>query len=168
MPTETSTTLLDGLQDLRSDRAWRRFLVRYTPMLLSYAKRVGLSDADAQDAVGETLATFVRRYRAGDYDRDRGRLKSWLGGIAHNKIRKIIERRPAVSLEASASEDGWPAIEPIVEDDLDAAFEREWRLERLDQALELIRREGDPTTYQAFDLYAVKNWPRRASTTISG
>ena len=159
MVTRTSTTLLDGLNDPRNDRAWRRFYTRYTPMLLSYAKRVGLSDADAQDAVAETLTTFLQKYAAGEYDRDRGRLKSWLGGIAFNKIRKVRERRSHLSLDASASNDGGGPVECSTRDDLDAVFEHEWRLERLSQALEILRGESDPTTYQAFDLYAIKNWP---------
>ncbi len=121
-------------------------------MLLSYAKRVGLSDADAQDAAAETIATFVQKYHAGQYDRDKARLKSWLGGIMQNKVRKVWGRRGTVSLE------GHDAEEQAV-DNLNQHFDREWQLERMSQALEILRRESDPSTYQAFDLYALKEWP---------
>ncbi|MBN2561855.1 MAG: hypothetical protein JXQ75_13090, partial [Phycisphaerae bacterium] len=84
----TSTTLLDALDDPRDDLAWRRFYARYTPMLLSYAQRVGLPDADAQDVVAETLRTFVEAYWAGCYERRQGRLKSWLGGIVQTDFRQ--------------------------------------------------------------------------------
>lgn len=152
MRTATSTTLLEGLQDPRNDRAWQRFYARYTPMLLSYGQRVGLSDSDVQDVVAETLATFVQAYQAGRYDRNRGRLKSWLGGIIQNKVRKLLNRRRSAPLD--------PRLEdPAVPNEQDEAFEHEWRLERLSAALDVLRRESEPTTYQAFDLYALKAWP---------
>lgn len=159
MLSRTTTTLLEGLADSRNEFAWRRFYARYTPMLLSYAKRVGLADADAQDAVADTLATFVRKYRAGEYDRSQGRLKSWLGGIARFKIYKLRARRPLVSLDTADSGSGRGLPEPAAASEVDEEFESEWRLERLNEALEVLRRESDPTTYQAFDLYALKDWP---------
>lgn len=149
MLSRTSTTLLDGLRDPANDAAWRRFYARYTPMLHSYARRVGLSDADAQDAVADALCTFVRAYRDGRYDRTRARLKSWLGGIAHYKIRRLRERRAGVTLD--------PNLPDLSEPDPD--FDREWQLERLNEALEMLRGEIEPDTYQAFDLYALKDWP---------
>lgn len=159
MISRTSTTLLAGLEDPRNEAAWRRFYARYTPMLLSYAKRVGLSDADAQDVVAESLVTFVQAYRQGRYDRQRARLKSWLGGIVHNKVRKLHARRPAASLDAVSCGAEGRSLEPAASDTPDEAFEREWQLEMLNTALEVLRREADPDTYQAFDLYALKNWP---------
>jgi len=159
MLSRTTTTLLEGLVDPRNESAWRRFYDRYTPMLLSFAKRVGLNDADAQDVVSDTLVTFLQQYRAGRYDRARGRLKSWLGGIARHKIRRCLSKGRPVSLNASGSGDGPGLPEPAAVCDLDAAFEHEWQLQRLSEALEVLRGESDPTTYQAFDLYALKNWP---------
>lgn len=159
MLSRTSTTLLAGLDDPRNEPAWRRFLDRYKPMLLSYAKRVGLSDADAQDVVADTLAAFVQAYRAGKYDRQRGRLKSWLGGIIRHSISKRRARRTPASLDAGAEGGSHGSWEPAATGDADEAFDREWQLERLGEALALLRRESDPNTYQAFDLYALKDWP---------
>ena len=154
----TSTTLLKGLLDPRNGQAWGRFEARYVPMLLSYAKRMGLQDADARDVVAETVKTFLEAYSAGRYDRERARLKSWLGGIAQKKVLKHFGRRAPASLD-SAKDDNGRTIEPQSTDDVDEAFEREWQLERLNEALEILRRDCDPTKYQAFDLYALKEWP---------
>ncbi len=147
------------LHNPHNEAAWRRFYARYTPMLLSYAQRVGLSNADAQDVVADTLATFIQAYWAGRYRRDKGRLKSWLGGIARHKALKRLTRRTHASLSGGDSGDDARPLEPAAPDDRDEAFEREWQLERLDQALEILRLESDPNTYQAFDLYALKDWP---------
>lgn len=154
MLTRTSTTLLAGLAEPDNQTAWRRFFDRYTPMLLSYAKRVGLSDADAQDAVSDTLAIFVQKYRAGEYDRERARLKSWLGGIMSNRVRKVLAKRRDRSLSAGDPETSGD-LEPVAINPQMDAFEREWQLERLNEALDALRQESDPDTFQAFDLYAV-------------
>jgi len=160
MLTQTSTNLLAGLAEPDNQDAWRRFYARYTPMLLSYAKRIGLSDADSQDAVSDTMTIFVQKYRAGEYDRGRARLKSWLGGIMMNKTRKLLTRRREASLDASSGDEhGGDSREPSAPDDQLEAFEREWQLQRLGDAMEILRTESDPDTYQAFDLYALKGWP---------
>ncbi|HKQ50369.1 MAG TPA: sigma-70 family RNA polymerase sigma factor [Phycisphaerae bacterium] len=158
MLTRTSTTLLAGLAETENHDAWRRFYARYTPMLLSYARRVGLSDADAQDAVSDSLTIFVQKYRAGEYDRERARLKSWLGGIMVNRVRKVLAKRREASLDASVHGTD-SRLEPAAVDPRMQEFEREWQLECLHEALNLLRQESDPDAYQAFDLYALKGWP---------
>ncbi len=159
MPSLTSTTLLQGLENPRNGRAWGRFYARYTSMLLFFAKRVGMSDSDAQDVVAETLTTFITAYRSGRYRRERGRLKSWLGGIAQNKIHKHHARRAHTSLDGAATFGSVRPLEPVAPDAVREAYEREWALEQLNMAIESLRRESDPNTYQAFDLYALKEWP---------
>ena len=116
-------------------------------MLLCYAKRTGLGDADAQDVVSETLVVFVKAYGEGRYDRTKGRLKSWLGGIVQNKVRKAFSRRRMDSAGLESFDPGAGMDEPSCEI-LDEAFEREWALERLSGALETIRRHIEPSTYQ--------------------
>jgi RNA polymerase sigma-70 factor (ECF subfamily) len=156
MLSRTSTSLLEGLIDPRNEAAWRRFVARYTPMLLSFARRVGLSDADAQDAVAETLATFVRLYTSGHYERERGRLKAWLAGIMGNQVRRMNDRRRTISLDEQPAPEVGSA--PAALDEYADAFDHEWELQQLAEALQILRRTIDPTAYQAFDLYALKDW----------
>ncbi len=132
-------------------------MARYTPMLLSCARRIGLSEADAQDVVAATLVTFLEGYAAGKYDRGRGRLKAWLKGMLINHIRRLHEYRRVRVPQASRS--GLePAYAPAALDEFEAAFDREWELQKLAEAQQALRRSVEPTTYQAFDLYALKGW----------
>src|SRR5262245_17537560 len=87
-----TTTLLDGL--LRGDdaRLWQEFAERYRPMLLAFGRRLGLGEVDAEDAAQETLLHFIRALRAGKYDRTRGRLRSWIVGIAKYRIADLQRR----------------------------------------------------------------------------
>ena len=59
-PTTTNTTLLEGLFDPRNVQAWQIFDSRYRPLVIGYAKRRGLQDADAEDLAQVTLTEFGR------------------------------------------------------------------------------------------------------------
>ncbi|MCI0363458.1 MAG: sigma-70 family RNA polymerase sigma factor [Phycisphaerales bacterium] len=84
MLTNTTTALLEGLTDPTNQLIWRQFDDRFRPVLIALGRRLGLSTEDAADAAQETLTRFVVAYRAGHYDRARGRLRSWITGIARN------------------------------------------------------------------------------------
>lgn len=86
--TRTTTALLDDLAD-QDAAAWSAIDARYRPVLIAFAMRMGLEATDAADAAQEALARFAQAYRSGRYDRGRGRLGSWLLGIARNCIRDV-------------------------------------------------------------------------------
>ena len=86
MDTVTSVTLLEAIKNGEDHQAWNRFISRYRPMITSFAKRFGLDASDAEDVGQETLLVFLRNYREGQYNRQKGRLRSWLFGIAHRKV----------------------------------------------------------------------------------
>jgi RNA polymerase sigma factor (sigma-70 family) len=93
MATQTTTALLDGLFDLQNDLAWRQLDDRFRPVIVAFAQRLGLGPADAADVAQETLTQFVRDYREGKYDRSRGRLRSWIIGIARHRIAELNRKR---------------------------------------------------------------------------
>jgi hypothetical protein len=73
-PSRTTTALLEGLHDPADAVAWEQFDRRYRPIVVGFASRLGLADADAADVAQEVMLQFVKEYRAGKYDRQRGRL----------------------------------------------------------------------------------------------
>ncbi len=149
----TSVSLLHALQATGDEVAWRRFFHRYSPMLLAFAKRFGLSDNDAHDVLQDTMVAVHAAFQDNGrpYDRGQGRFKSWLRGIAKHKVRDAQRRRQRQSdLVQRASE-----AMPSVDTDGDDVFETEWRRHVLMQALEQLASELDPAMYQAFELYAV-------------
>ena len=158
MTSVTSLTLLESMRGGTDENAWQEFFRRYAPMLLSLAKTLGLSDADADDAVAETLAAVHRAFREleGPFDRSKGRFKVWLCGVGKHKIqdvwrkRKRRARREGVALEH--------VVEPEAElSSYEEVFEMEWQRNRLALCLERVAQEVEPATFQAFELYAVEN-----------
>lgn len=103
----TTTALLDGLHDPGNQLVWREFDERYRPILIGFGRRMGLGEADAADVAQETLLRFVQSYREGKYDRTRGRLRSWIVGIARNCMhdlhRRDARRRVSRGLSAIAT-----------------------------------------------------------------
>lgn len=152
MITQTSMTLLESLRSAGGTAAWREFFRRYAPMLLGFARRNGLSGADAQDAVQEVLIAVHQEFSrlTGPFDRSKGPFKAWLRGIARHKVQDIRRRANRVSPGGQA------AVESAAADQsMDQAFEDEWRHALLIDCLDEVARQVDPAVYQAFELYAV-------------
>jgi len=90
---DTTTQLLDSLRDHGDDDTWSEFDGRYRPVVFGLARRLGLPDADAADVAQQTLSEFARDYQRGRFDRGRGRLRSWILGIARNRAMDALRRR---------------------------------------------------------------------------
>ena len=157
--TATSLTLLEGLLDPNNDAAWRRFGARYRPMIVRFARKLGLSAADAQDAVQDTMGAFVQAYQAGEYDRSRGRLRSWLCGIAYRKVRDLQRRQHGGHVELGESSAGGCLGALEAPNEVEQLWEREWQQAVLDDCLDEAARHVDPTTFEAFGLYVLEEWP---------
>ena len=120
--TRTTTVLLQGLFDSENEAVWSEFDARYRPILVAFARRLGLGEADAADVAQETLLEFIGAYRGGRYDRERGRLRSWLIGIARTRVAAIRRFRAGRREVRGAS--------ALLDLDDEAGMTRVWDAER--------------------------------------
>jgi RNA polymerase sigma-70 factor (ECF subfamily) len=131
----TTTELLAGLHERGNRAVWDEFDRRYRPILIGFLCRMGLNASDAADVAQETLACFVEDYRRGQYDREQGRLRSWLIGIARCRLadwRRAAGRRRVLHGES--------AIVDLPDDEaVDAAWQTEERHHILEQAIAELR-----------------------------
>jgi RNA polymerase sigma-70 factor (ECF subfamily) len=153
----TTTALLEGLLRGEDERLWDEFSTRYRPIVIAFSRRMGLGDADAEDVAQETLVQFLQAYRAGKYDRTRGRLRSWIVGIAKYRVADVQRRgaeTPAGSCVAALAdrED---------ENRLSEIWDAEHRREVLRQALLRVRQVSrlDPQTVDVFERMALRDEP---------
>ncbi len=156
--TRTTTRLLDALHDRGNEPAWAQIDSRYRPVIAGLARRLGLSDADADEVSQRTLAEFVRAYRENKYDRSKGRLSSWILGIAHRTALKVHrESRRAGPTDPSLMEEtpDEPTLRSIWADERDRAI--------LSRAMDMLRDESsfDDRTLLAFELAAIRAVPAR-------
>lgn len=152
----TTSLLLDQLQQVDQD-AWSVFVVRFREPLVRFARKLGLNEEEAEDAAQETLMSFARSYREGQYDREQGRLSSWLFGIARHRVLDVARRRRSKE-EVVAGHEGQSSFWSRVGDHRQAseAFEESWRETVFENCLAQVRKEVKATTYEAFELLTMK------------
>lgn len=145
---QTTTTLLEGLLDARNDAVWREFAERYEPVILGIARRLGLNEQDAADAAQETLIRFLQEFRAGKYDREKGRLGAWITSMARFRV--------ADSYRAKARDRkvrGDSAFDFVpTEDDMEKLWDEECRREIIRKAMQRLA-DGTNLNEQTISLF---------------
>ncbi|MDZ4829683.1 MAG: sigma-70 family RNA polymerase sigma factor [Phycisphaerae bacterium] len=150
--TRTTTALLEGLHDTENEPAWEAFDARYRPILVGFARNLGLPDADAADIAQETLVRFVQDYRQGKYDRTKGRLGAWLVGIARYRILDLHRARAhRHEVQGDSS-----TLNPDDADGMQRVWDAEHRQAILREAMRELRQstKTDERTIRAFELVA--------------
>ncbi|MEM7516559.1 MAG: sigma-70 family RNA polymerase sigma factor [Planctomycetota bacterium] len=153
MEWKTTSTVLEKLRDYDEQTAWDLLGRHFRGALVQFATRLGLSPADAQDAAQESLIAFAEAFSGGAYDRDKGRLKSWLFGIAKRQSLKVRRRSGAKRehIQADmASDEADIADFAVADDALDAMWEEEWRRMIYARAVEQVKLEVVPETFEMF------------------
>lgn len=157
MVTRTTTQLLESLQDPANHAPWQDFDDRYRPVLVAFARSHGLSEEESAEVAQLALAQFAADFRAGAYQRDRGRLSSWLIGIARNRIAdcgRAHQRRRQHRGESALIN---LADEPAAS----AAWEAARQKVIFARAMDVLRTDSrmGERTIRAFELCAVRNTP---------
>jgi RNA polymerase sigma-70 factor (ECF subfamily) len=140
----TSVSLLERLRQPGEAEAWDRLVELYTPLLYSWACRMGLQDQDAADLVQEVFTVLVQKLPEFLYDRDKS-FRGWLRTILVNKWRDQCRR--AAVFPCGHDE---PVLGNLASpDNLDDLWEAEYQQHLVGRALELMQAEFQPTTWKA-------------------
>jgi RNA polymerase sigma-70 factor (ECF subfamily) len=155
----TRASLLLRLRDARDEAAWREFVELYTPLVLGYARKQGLQDADAADLAQEVLRAVAGAVGRFDYDPQRGAFRNWLFTIVR---RKLATWRSSQAARTCGSGD--PAIHQILEQTpapqtTEPAWESEWQQRVFAWACAQVSRDVSAATWQAFWRTAVQGQP---------
>ncbi|MHC4441256.1 MAG: RNA polymerase sigma factor [Planctomycetota bacterium] len=154
----TSTDLLIGLGDLSNDKVWSMFCSRYRAVIISFARRAGLSEQDAQDAAQDTLLAFADAYRKGKYNRDKGHLRTWLFSIARHKIHDIQRKNFRQPMTVEPGE-RTRLLNRLPDDhSMSEIWEMEWQRAIIKTCLNDIYGRVEISTIRAFELLNFNNW----------
>ena len=137
----TTSSLLSGLKDFENADAWHRFVTRFRAPVAAFARGMGNSPADAEDIAQDALLAFATAYRNGAYSPDKGRLSSWLFGIARNHALRSHRKRERSPVLAAQPDD---AVAPGI-------WERCWNAFVLDECLRRARAEHSDATFRLFE-----------------
>jgi len=158
----TRRSLVERLANRSDRRIWQEFFDTYWKLIYSVARKTGLSDAEAQDVVQETIITVSRKIDKLRYDPSVGSFKGWLLHMTRWRIADQFRKRaPGYSEQPTIDEDRRTAPIDRVSDgaDIDAMWENEWRGHLLEAAMGRVKRRVDPRQFQIFDCYVVREWP---------
>lgn len=129
----TRATLLARLADQGPDQAWRAFDRRYGDLIVRYACRKGVCFTDADDVRQVTYMILMEVMKRFEYDRERGRFRSYLALVVHRAIGRCKQRSLGTPLEKIL-------LEPITADDPnDSIWEEEWTRTQLGLAADRVR-----------------------------
>jgi RNA polymerase sigma-70 factor (ECF subfamily) len=149
----TSASLLKRIRSTDDHAAWREFVHRYWRLVWWFGRSSGLSEQDAEEVVQEVFIDVAKLAVSLEYEREKGRFRGMLQVIAHRRIvDRFRKRRVTTGSDAS-----------LGHLEADDSWKETWRRQELRAellaSLDLISREVEPVTYQAFQLYVLEEWP---------
>lgn len=157
-PPLTRVTLLTRIRDGQDVVAWREFVQLYGPVVYRFARNRGLQDADAADLMQDVLRSVARNAGKLEYDPKKGTFRGWLYTVTRNKIYNFLSsqrNKPRGSGDTDAQErlEATPARD---EEGPDVEWEKEYQRRLTARAMERVRDEFQPATWDAFWQTAVE------------
>ena len=162
-PIPTRYSLLSRLKNWEDDESWREFFDTYWRLIYAVALKSGLTDAEAQEVVQETIICVAKNIQKFKRDRKLGSFKGWLRNLTHWRIADQLRKRIKVLRNDMALESqSLSALDEMPGQTMDSAesdWESEWQRNLLKTALEQVKRHVREEQYQLFDLYVIRQWP---------
>jgi len=149
----TRSSVLRAVANTENEAAWQRLFDLYAGFVFSIARSKGLKEEDADDIVQIVFTDLARNLPTFQYDRAKGRFRSYLAGLVHWRVMDRLKAgKRNMELMASFEEEAKSTIAAG-----DAAFEEsEWQSAALEEALRRIKPDVRPEHYAAFVASAVE------------
>lgn len=161
----TRYSLLSRLQNWDDQESWKSFFDTYWRLIYSIALKSGLTEAEAQDVVQETIICVAKDINKFKRDRKLGSFKGWLRNLTRWRIADELRKRKPNALGEDAASNGGISMVDLAEipdpagASLESLWEAEWQSNLMEAALERVRRRVKEEHYQMFDLNVVRQWP---------
>jgi len=157
----TRYSLLSRLQNWQDHESWKDFFDTYWRLIYGVAIKSGLTDAEAQDIVQETILCVAKDIEKFKRDRARGSFKAWLRNLTRWRIADQFRKRKLVAGVAAEDLGAGIRLEDLPDpatSELDVIWEQEWKSNLFEAALQRVKRRVREEHYQIFDLYVLKHW----------
>jgi len=172
-PIPTRHSLLKRLKDWGDQTSWQDFFDTYWRLIYNVAVKTGLSDAEAQEVVQETVIAVARKIGEFKADPARGSFGAWLMQLTRWRIADQWRKRAQAGVPAPTGPPGGAGAgtlkRELQRDDngstgsieripdpagvaLDAVWREEWEKQVMDVAVERVKRQISPRQFQMFDL----------------
>jgi RNA polymerase sigma factor (sigma-70 family) len=171
-PTLTRASLLVRLKDWEDQQSWRDFYEIYWRLILSAARKAGLSEEEAHDALQETVLAVAKEIREFNYDPQKGRFKNWLLRQAKWRIADQLRKRqrnlhqPPVG--ASKTELMAQVPDPASVNVPENFWDEQWQQNLLAVAHERVKTQVEPRTFQIYQQHVLKEVPAATVAKVLG
>ena len=149
---QTRTSLLGRIKDLGDGSSWEEFDQVYRPLLVRYGLARSLSREEAEEIAQQCMASIaegIERFQR------RVSFRGYLRRMVDNKVNDQLRKRRREHSAKTADFQREQTTEPSPA----LLWERDWNRTHLLYCLNRIRNEVAPLTYQAFDLYVIRELP---------
>src|SRR5438132_294694 len=99
----TRHSLLSRLKNWDDSESWSDFFNTYWRLIFNFACKAGLTEAEAQDVVQQTVIEVSQKIREFKYDPKRGSFKTWLLQLTRWRIQDQFRKRLPFQTSASLS-----------------------------------------------------------------
>jgi len=165
-PIPTRWSLISRLKDWDDRESWKDFFDTYWKLIYAVAIKAGLSDAEAEEVVQETVITVAKKI--GDFKADpgHGSFKGWLLKITQWRIGDQFRKRQPLARRSrrsdTTSQTGTAERVPDPRGfSLESIWDQEWEKNLVDAALERVKKCVSAKQYQIYYLNIVKKMPVR-------
>tara|TARA_B100001939_G_scaffold307707_1_gene287917 strand:- start:49 stop:681 length:633 start_codon:yes stop_codon:yes gene_type:complete len=168
---ETRSSLIQRLKATINGESWEEFFHTYWELIYNVARRAGLSEADAQDIVQETILKIHKSLDRFEYNRKRGTFKGWLRTVTRSRLNDFFkkqQRRPALNhpLEEAAGE--LQNLEDPEGPEIEKIWDEEWNRNLIQAALSRTKKLSSPKQFQIFKCHYIDEWTVRETCRTLG
>lgn len=154
----TQVSLILRLRDRSDAEAWEQFVSIYHPLIWSVAKRLQMSDADANDACQNTLLRLSQVVHQWSPNKSNSNFRGWLFRVARNCMLRQFEKEGRRTISA-VDQEGEQFLDQLAEDGVkgETLFQLEFRRQQFAIAIETVRPSVKPLYWEAFQLSYIEN-----------
>ena len=154
--TSTHRSLLQRARG-RDPAAWERMVALYGPLVLGWCRGWGLREEDAADVFQEVFQAVAAHLGSFRRDRSGDTFRGWLRTITRNKVTDLHRRQDREPAAAGGSEARVRLAQVPQATPAEGSAEDDGAVRGLlHRALEMIRGEFEPRTWEAFWQTAVE------------
>ena len=156
---QTRHSLLSRLREHDDQAGWREFFERYWRLIYGFARKAGMSDADAQDIVQEVMVSVSKSLM--DYRQQQGgSFKGWLLTIVRRRMADHWRARlPKEQRNVPLPEQ--PSALASDEAALERIWQEEWEGRLFESAAQRVQQRVGARNYLIFDMLVRQHTPLR-------
>ena len=168
---ETRSSLIQRLKATINGKSWEEFFHTYWELIYNVARRAGLSEADAQDIVQETILKVHNSLDRFEYNRKRGTFKGWLRTVTRSRLNDFFkkqQRRPALNQPLEETADELQNLEDPEGPEIEKIWDEEWNRNLIQAALSRTKKLSSPKQFQIFKCHYIDEWTVRETCRTLG